>query len=211
MNSFSKNLFVDAPKGAKHINANLKDPNSNDEIEIIPVFDIPGVDGRSYYSGFTIRLLFEKQWIEHYPCTNMLQGRLLSESSILLKFPKAVTSYSSYNPDDYDQFNKGLPAYLQTGLDNIRHAYVEEAKSTNMQSEFRYIVVDFSGHAEATEIELSSKVIFDEAGNDEELQLVTQKQSGDNYWAYWTVARTDVAAIKKGKLFENGVEKKSFV
>jgi hypothetical protein len=205
MSTFTKLSLIGAPRGTKRYSVNPEDPEEHENIRIFPSYDIPGTDGKSYYNGFNIIVMVDIRWIKYYN-VKMLQARLLSRNSILLKYPKSAFSF--IHPADYESFNRGLDADTQFALDEHRHSTVEKIEGNNMQPEFRYILLDFDD-AEYSGIELSSKVIFNGAGENEKLKLKLKNESGDFCWAIWKVARTDIAPVRKGKLVLDTTPKKT--
>jgi hypothetical protein len=179
---------------------------NGDHLQIMSVRDVPGVDGKSFFSGYAISILVDKRWIQYNAGKEVLQARLLSRNSVLLKYPKYPITFSLIHPSDYHAFNRGLPAYLQDGFDHTRHTYAEDSENTATASNLKHLVVDFD---DSDDIELSSKVVFDGAGELEELKLHLKQETNDLFWVTWTVARMDISAVKKGKLLSDMVPKMS--
>jgi hypothetical protein len=95
-------------------------------------------------------------------------------------------------------------------MDDARHAYFEKKAAR----EWKYLILDFP-----QEHELSSKNIYKDAGEDEELKLEMvpivyshPQMAGTNsqHWAAWKVARTDLKVHKRGKVEAKESKSKGF-
>jgi hypothetical protein len=185
-----------APRGATCIEVNKDFPEKHGELLVVPTKDIPGIDGKTFYEGFTIFHRVDPQWMLKYTEVEFLEGRLLSSNSILLKCPS--TSYSVLH--NKDEFDKGLNAYSTDALDNWRHSFFEDKRGREVQ----YLALDFG-----SDCELSAKKIHGKAGENEVLEMKIQNKSVfskqlnltfHEFWVSWTVARVDVLPNKKGKV-----------
>jgi hypothetical protein len=181
-----------APKGAFVINVDPDFPEKNREVLVVATKNIPGVDGKTYYAGYTIMYRFDGRWLVENPDVECIEARLLTTHSILLKVP--AWPYGILR--DQETINAKLPSHVQDALDNA---------ASESPSQFKYLVLEFG-----EDHELSSKVLHKEAGENEELSIqVLGHQSSCSelavsnsveHWAVWEVARTDVQSHKKGKV-----------
>jgi hypothetical protein len=87
-------------------------------------------------------------------------------------------------------------------MDDARHSYEKNKASRR----WNHLLLEFpTGH------ELSSQVIYDDAGEDEELELeivpfrychsTNTDQFNSMHYAAWNVARSDVRTRARGRLF----------
>ena len=140
------------------INVNVDHPEANREVLVFPLKEIEGVKtGTSYYGYYImvpmdVRFILDDQTIEHY------KARLFANHQVLLTVPS--WQYSPlYNRDE---IVKKVATNVTDVMDNARHAYEDNKASRR----WKHLLLEFpSPH------ELSSKLIYDEAGDDEELAL----------------------------------------
>jgi hypothetical protein len=133
----------------------------------------------------------DDQSLEYY------KARVYSNSQILVTLP--AWSYTPlYNRDE---IVPSVPQNVTDAMDDARHSYEEDKESRR----WKHILLDFpSDHI------LSSKEIYDEAGDDEDLLLemipvcYTHPTLGTVkntvHYAAFKVARADVRAVKRGKI-----------
>jgi hypothetical protein len=186
-----------APKGAFVVNVDTDFPEKNREVLVVATKNIPGADGKTFYTGYTIMYRFDGRWLVENPEVECIEARLLTTHSILLKVP--AWPYGILR--DQDTINAKLPSHVQDALDNARHAYA----ASESPSQFKYLVLEFG-----EDHELSSKALNKEAGENEELsiRLLAHQSSCSElavnnsveHWAVWEVARLDVQSHKKGKV-----------
>jgi hypothetical protein len=179
------------------INVNINRPEANREALVFPLKEIQGVKkGTSYYGYFImvpmdVRFILDDQTIEHY------KAWLYANHQVLLTMPS--WDYSPlYNRDE---IVKKVDQNVTDAMDNARHAFEDNKASRR----WKHLLLEFpAGH------ELSSKLIYDEAGDDEELalELVPFRYSHTSaplsintiHYAAWKIARSDMSASKRGKV-----------
>ena len=91
--------------------------------------------------------------------------------------------------------------FLTNGLDDVRHKFNE---NTNNHKIVNYVIQFPDG------VELSSKAVYAEANEDEDLSLKVipdeyerytgSKETNKVFWGVFFVARTDIKANKRGKV-----------
>ena len=179
------------------ITVNIDRPEANREAFVFPLKQIDGVKLGADYCGcyimipMDVRFVLDDQTVEHY------KARLFANNQVLLTVPS--WDYSPlYNRDE---IVNEVDANVTDAMDDARHAH-EENKSTRR---WKHLLLEFPGGHE-----LSSKLIYDLAGEDEELDLEIvpfhcSHPSAPNVFnthhcAAWKVARSDVRASKRGKV-----------
>ena len=124
---------------------------------------------------------------------------------MLFRFP--AFPYTILHTRDEMNARGAIPDNVINSMDNARH----EFENNKVHREWRYFLLQFPpGHV------LSSKAIYDDAGDNEELDYdivdvtyMHKKVAGANteHWMHFKVARTDLRVSKRGKVEKK--EKKS--
>ena len=175
-------------------------PEDNREVYVFQVKDIPGViNTKERFYGFYIALGMDPRWYEDDDQVEWYRARIFSENQVLISYPAA--SYTLLH--DRDAVGNETQELVQDGMDNWRHDFVKH-KATR---KWKHLLLTFSSSCV-----LVSKDIYKEAGEDEELSLemievqCTHKNwaGGVNkeFFAGFTVGRTDMASYKKGRVDE---------
>jgi hypothetical protein len=146
-----------------------------------------------------IRWTLDDDTIDHYT------GRVWKEDALLFRFP--AFPYTLLHNRDEMNAKDLIPSNTINSMDNARH----EFENNKVLREWKYFLLQFPpGHV------LSSKAIYDDAGDNEELDYdivdVTYKHHkcvGENteHWVHFQVARPDLRVSKRGKVEKK--EKKS--
>jgi hypothetical protein len=172
-------------------------PELNREVLIFPVKDLPGIDGKSHYDGFQILHPLDVRWVLDDSEVEMYKARIFSSNSVLLQVP--AWSYSVMA--DRDEFAATVTPNLTNAMDNARHEFF----ANRVARRFKQILLTFpKGYV------LSAKEIFDESGEDQELELEVlpiKTKTNSEHWAGFKIARMDVKAHKRGKV--EPIQKKS--
>jgi hypothetical protein len=183
---------------AEHITVNLNRPERNRKVLVFPMKDIDGLDPGTQFTGYYIMYQIDIRHIADDASVEFYKGRVFTSNSVLLRLPS--WPYSVLH--NRDEIALSVNATACGALDDARHSFAQEKAAR----EWKYLVLDFpSDH------QLSSKVIYDEAGDDEELELeiipiqythknIIKKGLGSQHWESWKVVRTDVKVHKRGKL-----------
>lgn len=149
------------------------------------------------YDGYSLQIKGDVRWMLEDQEADQYSMRVWRDDAILVKLP-AMEYSLIHNKDEFD-VNDDVPESVINAMDDARHHF-EENKKNRM---FRYILIEFPPGTM-----LSSKLIFSEAGDNEELDYdIVQIEANDKvteHWLHFTVARTDTRVQKRGK-----VEKKS--
>lgn len=182
-------------------------PWKNGPFIIVPVKDMVGIDGTSFYNGFCIMLKINPRWMtESKHEGDYFEARLLEDKKgrnhVLVKVP--VGDFVMLN--ETEAFSNAIPDYLSNALFNMQNIYEEQREENDGRDIFEYFVLKFPH-----EYELSASVINDDAGKGEELKFNLEQvpnvcdhdssfafQNKDT-WYFWQVARVDVKAEKKAK------------
>jgi hypothetical protein len=188
------------------IEVNINCPEANRELTVFQLDNIPGViKAEERYHGYSIQILVDIRWtldddtIDHYT------GRVWKEDALLFRLP-AFPYTILHNREEMSSAG-WIPDNVINSMDNARH----EFENNKVLREWKYFLLQFPpGHV------LSSKAVYDEAGDNEELDYdivdVTYthaKVTGINteHWMHFKVARTDLRVSKRGKVEKK--EKKS--
>jgi hypothetical protein len=137
---------------------NTDKPEGNREAFVFPLKDMVGVKkGASYYGYFImipmdVRYILDDQTVEHY------KARLFGNNKVLLTIP----SWDYCPLYNRDEIAHQVDSNVTDAMDDARHAY-EENKASR---QWKNLLLEFpAGHV------LSSKLIHNDAGDDEELEL----------------------------------------
>jgi hypothetical protein len=179
------------------INVNIDRPEANREVFVFPLKEIDGVKTGTSCHGchimlpMDVRFILDDQTVEH------CKARLFANHQVLLTVPSWDHS-PLYNRDEIvDHVHDDV----MNAMDDARHAF-EENKATRR---WKHLLLEFPGGHE-----LSSKLIYEAAGDDDELELeivphcCSHKSAPTSFntlhCAAWKVARSDVRASKRGKV-----------
>jgi hypothetical protein len=158
--------------------------------------DMDGLEKGNQYYGYYIMYQMDIRHIVDDPSIEFYKARVFTSNSLLVKVPAWPYSVL-YNRDE---ILKNVSTTVTDGLDDARHVFFQNKAAR----EWKYLILDFP-----KDHELSSKLIYDEAGEDEELELEIIplvfshppiKGVGSQHWAAWKVVRTDLKVHKRGKM-----------
>jgi hypothetical protein len=190
------------------IMVNTEVPWKNGPFIITPMKDIEGTDGKSYFNGFSIFLKINPLWMtgsnheEEYFEARVLHDKH-GKSVVLLKAP--VADFVILNETEKFQDQTTFPSRLSNALFNMQNDYAEQREENSGRDLFQLFALQFPH-----EYELSSSVINEDAGINEELAFSIDQVANDcthpgieftnkDTWVVWEVARVDVRAEKKTK------------
>lgn len=181
------------------IEVNVNRPEANREVNVYRLTNIPGVVKTEHrFHGYSIQIPVDIRWsldedeVDHY------SGRVWKEDALLFRVP--AFPYSALH--NRDEIHRGGASEMVTiAMDDARHDF----ESGKDRRQWKYLLLQFPpGHT------LSSKMIFEDAGDDEELDfdLVTvtythpkvPNYSNMEHWMHFTVARTDLRTTKRGRV-----------
>lgn len=158
------------------------------------------------------------RFIQENPNEEQYYGRISTPNELYIKVP--AWPYSLLNEEHYrDDLDKQLRKKVDRGamdaIDNKRHAAKDKAGGLN---KWKHYVLEFPD-----DHELSSKVLYEEAGEFDELPLARvnvpedsltvgtrgNSLTGKHCYAVWKVARVDVKEKKKGRYDSNAAKTKN--
>lgn len=198
------NLDLFASPFQVRLQANLRIPEATAPFYLYPITEIQAVKkNEDHYDGFCIQVKADIRWIKEDAEVESYTMRVWREDGVLCKVP-AFEHSLLYNKAEIDGSSR-LSNSVINSMDDARH-YFEQDKESRM---FKYYLIEMPPG-----ITLSSKVVFDDAGDDEELDFAIvpiEVKDGKKFdftikefWLHFTVARTDTKVAKRGK-----VEKKT--
>ena len=219
-------LFSSWPTSTPHISlfpaivfANTDEPELNIGLEgVYPVQDLDGVDGKSWFHGFTVVQEIDIRWIldhkddseepEPYKC------RFVSHNC--LEFTLPGPSYTLKN--DRSVYEPFIPAPVLGSIDHDNHRLAEDAslvtgipKNKRKSKKILLVFPDF--------VRLSAKEIYKHEDDEDKKELfptaishsyyhsLMGKTNNDKHYLLWSIARLDVGPYKRGKVEKK--EKKS--
>ena len=175
-----------------NVTCNLYCPEATAPFYIYPISNIEGViKTEKRYDGFNIQLKADIHWLKEDEEVEWYSMRVWKGDGILAKVPayEHTLLHNKVSNNVIDAMDDG-------------HHYYEENKESRM---WQYYFIEFPPG-----VTLSSKAIFAEAGDDEELdyeivRLEIEDSAKYNYkitehWLHFTVARTDTRVAKRGKV-----------
>lgn len=166
---------------------------------VYQVVDMPAAakGDSSYYHGYSIQMKVDIRWAMFDTESEPYSCRVWKEDALLLRMP-AFPFTPLYNREEIIRTGK-VAQNVRDAMDNANHRFLDNLK----QRKWKYLLLQFPpGH------ELSSQVIFDEAGDKEELDyeaVEVEYQTEDGLektedWIHFQVARIDIPPTKKGKV-----------
>jgi hypothetical protein len=189
------------------IHVNIDWPEANREALVFSLKDIEGVKTGTHYYGYyimtpmDIHYILDDQSVKHY------KAHIFTDNQVLFSLP--AWPYSPlYNRDE--MLDK-IATNVMHAMDDACHAFEENQASCH----WKHHLLDFpTGHV------MSGKDIYEETGNDEELQLelipivyshATLGSSQNTiHYAAWKVMRSGLAATKRGKIERKNMSKAAF-
>jgi hypothetical protein len=187
------------------IEANVNCPEANREVTLYQVINIVGVvKTEERYHGYSIHLPIDMRWTLDDDTVDHYSARVWKDDSILIRIP--AMEYTVLH--NREEFNASVTKEnVVDAVDHSRHEFVNNKDNR----EWQYLLLQFpAGHV------LSSKVIFEDAGDSEELDYdlvdvaIKHKDLAagqTKHWVHFQVARTDLRVSKRGKVEHK--EKKS--
>ncbi len=158
--------------------------------------DIKGLGQGAGYYGYYVMYQIDIRHIADDSTVKFYKARAFPSNSLLIKLP--AWPYTILHNRDEIEAHVSTP--VTDAIDDARHDFSQDKAAR----EWKYLVLDFP-----TDHRLSSKEIYDEAGEDEELELEIIpvvyshpkiKGQGTQHWAAWKVVRTDLKVHKRGKI-----------
>jgi len=191
------NTFLDI------IDVDTVNPERNREVTVYSVRDMEGVQKNVTYDGYFICLPMDLRWVAENVNEDQYRARLWTTGQVMITYP--AYDYSHLN--DYRAFQKSeaVTEPIAHAMDNAAEEFIRDTNATkgrNRNRQWKKLILNFpNGHV------LSSKALYSEAGDDEELETefvsvpVNQRDMGigDITYACWKVARTDTKSRKKGR------------
>jgi len=180
-----------------YVQVNPNSPEANGPFLVFSVENMQGVKAEERFSGYSIQTLADVRYILEDPNVEFYTASVWKEDSILVKVPSwAFTAL--YNRDDINRSGQ-VEDIVIDAMDDARH----EFDSNKANREWRYYLLQFPPG-----VVLSSKVIYPDAGDDNELDYEIVKVESTHakagtlveHWLYFQVARVDVRAAKRGKV-----------
>ena len=185
----------------EQIYVNINRPEKNREVMIYQLENMKGAnDSYSYFHGFAILMMMDIRVFFLDKKTEWYKAWIYSSNSIMLRVPSFVYTLL-YNRE---QVGNVVDDELSNALDNARIDF-QENEPYHKWKHLELVFNDANGNP----IELSSKSIYNKAGDEEKLKLemfpveYTHDQITGmkvEHWIMWKVARLDTSAQKKGKL-----------
>lgn len=158
------------------------------------------------YDGFSIQVKADVRWIVEDEEVDAYTMRVWKEDGILVKVP-SVEYTLLHNKTELDA-HANVTEDVINSMDNARHYYEQEKAVRRWQ---HYLIEMPPG------VTLSAKEIYDDAGDDEELDYelvnVTVTDPKINFtiqehWLHFSVARTDTRIAKRGKVAKTSKKSK---
>ena len=180
------------------IKVDVNRPELNREVLVFPIKDVPGIDGKSHYDGFEILHQLDARWVLDDLQVDMYKARIFSSNSVLLQVPAWSFSVLA----NRDEFDGVVTPNLTNAMDDARHEFFANKEARR----FKQILLSFpKGYV------LSSKEIYDDSGEDQELELEIlpikysnpgneNKEMHSEHWAGFKVTRIEIKAHKRGKV-----------
>jgi hypothetical protein len=197
-----RNLSLSSSKEEEHrIIVNLTHPEKNEGILVYPVRDIPGIDNNSYYEGFYVMLRYDPEWVMEDETKPILEATLKEKNEIQINIPQG--SYEALRRPKH--FKGKVPDRVHTAMEHRKVSKMKAQKDGAAKS-YTSVILDFG-----EDVELSSKLIFKDAGDEEALdpsyfsvptECKDLGHTADEWWACWEVARSDLAPLLQGDIVD---------
>jgi hypothetical protein len=174
------------------IEVNVERPELNGgEVLVYPTSSIPGIDGKAHYHGFSLLLQMDPRWMQEDPEADCYTARVFTSNLILIKEP----AWPFLPIGERDQYARAFNASAVAAMDNAIHDYA----SNKQKRKFKYILLVFKNKGEKRDLDLSSKEIYSDSGEDEELEPQMMKLNEEG-WELFQVAGLDMKPEKRGRL-----------
>jgi hypothetical protein len=175
---------------------NIERPELNGgEVFVYPTSSIPGIDGKTHFYGYSLLLQMDPRWMQDDPEIDCYTARVFTSNSILIKKPAWP-----YSPlQERDQYVSQFNASAVAAMDNAIHDFA----ANKQKRKFKYILLVFKNEGDKRDLVLSSKEIYKDSGEDEELEpqmMLGDSDMNEEGWGLFQVARLDMKPEKRGRL-----------
>jgi hypothetical protein len=196
----------------ERIFANTLSPYRNRELEAVyHTSNIPGVNRKSFFNGFSIVQEIEVRYIfDSPPDIETYKARIFSNNSVLFSMPTNNYSLTMDRDNFHDEIQNNGDRCVLDSIDDSIHQVV----SQKQEREEKHLLLIFPEF-----VELNATKIYDNDDDDEDMQFslhpskfddkYTHEKATDDtgattynkkFFIYWKVARTDSGASKRGKV-----------
>jgi hypothetical protein len=174
---------------------------------VYPVNELLGLDGKSYYKGYTIVVQVDPRWVYDDSNKEFFTARIWSSDSILVGIPSM--------PYDLCHWPEGFEPDVGEGpykaMDETRNKIM---KDSSRLIKYFYLRFPTPTDSQTSKLELSTKEIYDNYGGDEteldmlytdihvrhaEHSLNSKSLDFKNQYACWNVVRIDIESSKRGR------------
>lgn len=155
------------------------------------------------YNGYHGFLEIDKRLIEEDDETEFFKMRVYADNKVLLTMP--ALPFSHLSNDDRDEFAKHpfITGNCLAGMDIHRNRYYQDKDGMQADRQWKHLLLVFpNDHV------LKASVLWDDAGEDEELPSRLVADAAGKRHVVFKVARTDKRGDKAGKT-ESMKKKKS--
>ena len=170
-----------------------------------------GDEAGYHFYGYAICYKVDIRFVLDNPAEKLFKARISEFGQIQVSVP--AWDYNHLNERDAFESEANVKNFFIDAMDNSH----DQFKKDRSNREFSHYHLNFS---DQEDIKLSAKTIYPEATEDEWLPMEVIKADwvyesedseieGTDYYAVWTVVRTDVKARKKGKTEELNKEVES--
>jgi hypothetical protein len=138
---------------------NINCPEANRELSVFLLDNIPGViKAEERNHGYSVQMMINIRWTLDNDTIDHYTGCVWKEDALLFRFP--AFPYTILHNREEMNINGTIPRNIIDSMDNAHH----ELENNKVHREWKYLLLQFPpGHV------LSSKAIFDDAGDNEEL------------------------------------------
>jgi len=155
------------------------------------------------YDGYLGFFEIDKRLIEEDDETEFFKMRVYADNKVLLTMP--ALTYSHLSNDDRDSFatHPFISANCLASMDIQRNRHYQDKEGMQADRQWKHLLLVFpNDHV------LKASVLWDQAGEDEELPSRLVPDAAGKYHVAFKVARTDKRGDKAGKT-ESTKKKKS--
>ena len=172
---------------------------------IYKVAELAGLDGKSWYKGFSIHKKVDGRYIYDDPRKDYYTARLWSSDSILVGYPSGTYEHYMYP----ESFKSEVEKSIWVAMDEARNKYFEDTSRHTEYTLLKFTKPSDSDSDRDLGFKMSAREIHGNTDGDEtELELlyfpISNFHKGgagqiESYMCVWNVVRLDIAPGKRGK------------
>jgi hypothetical protein len=189
--TFANNLCFACLPELLQVNPNK--PECNGPFTIYKVPDLDGAEKGSQYKGYYMILKIAKEFFDLDDKIAWFSGSIIDEKRIKFRFPSYPFGLWPWQKNDSGEkfmahIQQYVPMPVQRAMNDAHSVFADRDSSEVLSRQWQYIILDFSADKDSNHSELSSKVLFKEAGDKEILDFDIIEFTSTETWLGFKVA-----------------------